>query len=395
MEIFTILFTLAVVWGVGLLFEKYGKPLILGELLAGLIVGPPILGIIGETGVRQGIIGAPIFEWTAGLGTLSTLGIFFLMFYAGLITDPKELGKKLKTFFGVGMLGTLVPLLFGGLVVWYFTNNFWVSIFMGVAVSSTAMAVKVKILDDLGILKSKAGYTMMGASVVDNIFSFVILAVAIKAVTAGVVSTLDIVETMALVAAFFGVILLAGYWVYPKVRKFFAAGGPRGFMFALFVGLLIAGIGSLMGMHLVLGAYLAGLFVREELVGSMFGDLRKSFEILAYGFLGPIFIVSVAFHVTFGVFLTDAIFLAALVLAAIGGKILGAGGGAYLSGLNKKESLVVGMGMNARGVVEIIFGVIALEIGILTDVHISLLVFTAFITTLLAPIGLNYLLKKK
>lgn len=401
--IFTILFILAVVWGVGLLFEKFGQPLILGELLAGLVIGPSILGIVGETGVKEGLIGNPIFEWTsAELGILATLGMFFLMFYAGLITDPKKLGERAKTFFGVGIAGTIMPLLFGGLVTWFFTHNFWIALIVGLAISGTSLVTKVRILGDLGILKSKVGYTMMGGAMVDNIFTFIILAVVIKAITVGIVGPLDVVYTVALVVAFFGIALFIGYRVYPLVGKFFVHPGARGFTFALVMGLLIAGIGQVMGLHFIIGAYLAGLFVREEFVGGAFRDLNRRFQTLSHGFLGPIFIVSVAFHVSFGVFETHTLFLIALIIAAIAGKVIGAGGGAYLTGLRKREALTIGIGMNGRGTVELILAMVivgvASKIGISSaeaDIYVSLLVFTAFVTTFITPIGLKYMLRKR
>lgn len=404
-EIFTILFILAVVWGVGLLFEKFGQPLIIGELLAGLVIGPPILGIVGGTvsGVRvTGLIGEPIFEWTQAMSLLAMLGMFFLMFYAGLITDPKKLGKRLKTFFGVGIAGTLMPLFFGWLVTWYFTQNFYVALFVGLAISGTSLVTKVRILGDLGILKSKVGYTMMGGAMVDNIFTFIILAVAIKAITVGIVGPLDVMYTVALVVAFFGIALFIGRRVYPRVGKLFVHPGARGFTFALVMGLLIAGIGQMMGLHFIIGAYLAGLFVREEFVGGAFRDLDRRFQTLSHGFLGPIFIVSVAFYVSFEVLGTHTLFLIALIIAAIAGKVIGAGGGAYLTGMKKREALTVGVGMNGRGTVELILAMVlvgaAANMGISiaeAGIYVSLLVFTAFVTTLLTPLGLKYMLRKR
>ncbi len=386
--IFTILFILAVVWGVGLLFEKFGQPLILGELLAGLIIGPPILGLVGPPGA--------FFEWTEALDIIAKLGMFFLMFYAGLITDPKKLWGRAKTFFGVGILGTIFPLLFGGLVTWFFTHNFWAALLMGIAISGTSLVTKVRILGDLGILKSKIGYSMMGGAMVDNIFSFIIVAVALKAITVGAVGPLDVGYTIVLVAAFFGIALFIGRRIYPRVRKLFAHPGARGFTFALVMGLLFASIGQVMGLHFIIGAYLAGLFVREEFVGGKaFRDLDRRFQALSHGFLGPIFIVSVAFHVSFGVFETHTLFLIALVTAAIAGKVIGAGGGAYLTGSKKKEALTIGIGMNGRGTVELILAMIGLEVGVLVDAHVSLLVFTAFITTFITPIGLKHMLRKR
>jgi Kef-type K+ transport system membrane component KefB len=396
--IFTILFILAAIWGVGLLFEKFGWPLILGELLAGLFIGPSFLGLVGgeiKEGVfRRGIIGEPIFKWDPALGILATLGMFFLMFYAGLITDPKELKRRVKTFFGVGVIGTVIPLIYGGLVALIFTRNLWIALLVGLAVSGTSLVTKVRILGDLGILKSKVGYTMMGGAMVDNILTFIILAAVIKMVTVGAVGPLDVLYTVTLVVAFFAIALFLGYRVYPRVKRLFIHPGARGFMFALVMGLLIAGIGQGMGLHFIIGAYLAGLFVREEIVGEGFQDLNQRFQTLSHGFLGPIFIMSVAFHVTLGVLETHTLFLLALILAAVAGKIVGAGSGAYLTGLKKKEALAIGVGMNGRGTVELVLAMVGLELGILLDVHVSILVITAFVTTLMTPIMLRCVLRK-
>jgi len=396
-EILTILFILAVIWAIGLLFERFGQPMILGELLAGLVLGPALLGVVG--GVVKGIsvtglIGEPIFVWTETMDLLATLGMFFLMFYAGLVTDPRRLGARKKSFFGVGILGTLFPLFFGWLVTWYFTNNFWTSVFVGIAISGTSLVTKVRILEDLKILKSNMGYTMMGAAMVDNIFSFIILSVVVQAITVGVTGPFDVLYTVALSVAFFGVALFIGYLIYPRIKNLFMHSGARGFTFALMMGLLIASIGNIMGLHIVIGAYLAGLFVREELVGDAYRDLDKRFNTLSHGFLGPLFIMSVAFHVTFEVFWNETLFLLLLIVAAIVGKIIGAGAGAYVSGLKKGESLAVGVGMNGRGTVEIILAMVGLQLGVLTVIHVSLLVFTSFVTTFITPISLKHMLRK-
>lgn len=207
---------------------------------------------------------------------------------------------------------------------------------------------------------------------------------------------------IAQVAAFFGIALFIGYKVYPRVGKFFAHPGGRGFTFALIMGLLIAGIGHAMGIHFTIGAYLAGLFVREEFVGGAFQDLNRRFQTLSHGFLGPIFIIYVAFHVEFGILGTGNwfLFLIALTIAAVIGKVIGSSGGGYLTGLKKREALTVGVGMNCRGMVELILAVVALEVAGVAGVpftgdHVTLLVILAFITTLMTPALLKHMLRKR
>ncbi len=390
--IFTILFILVVVWVVRLIFEKLNFPFILGELLAGMVIGPSVLGLVGNSGA--------IFPWTPALDTLAKLGMFFLMFYAGLATDPKELGKNTKSFLSIGIPGTFVPLTLGLIVVWYFTENIWIALIMALAISGTSLATKSRILDDFDILETKLGYTMMGGGMVDNILSFILLSVALHSITEPNLGAVSIMTSLLLVTAFFVGVLLIGYYVYPVIGPMFSRPGSEGFILALVFGLLIAGVGSLAGLHFIIGAYLGGLFISEEIMSESrtehlfnlgtYGDLKRRFRMLSHGFLGPIFIVSVAMKASFGVIKNFPLFLLALIGAATVGKLLGAGGGASLSGFNRNESFIVGMSMNGRGTVELILASLGLEMGLLTESHLSLLVFTAFTTTLLVPLILKY-----
>ncbi len=241
--IFTILFILLVVWVVRLFFERFNLPFILGELLAGLVIGPPVLGLVGYSG--------SFFEWTESLDLLADLGMFFLMFYAGLSTDPKELKKKTKSFISVGIPGTFLPLLLGSLVVWYFTNDFWIAILMGLAISGTSLVTKTRILDDFDILESKLGFTMMGAGMVDNILSFMLLSIAISGFEKEVLTIFGVLQSLILIVVFFGAVLILGNYLYPIIGPLFSRKGGEGFTLALIFGFLIAGLGSLAGLHFI------------------------------------------------------------------------------------------------------------------------------------------------
>lgn len=395
--IFTILFILVSVWVVRLIFEKIGIPFILGELLAGMIIGPPVLGLLSSSPDA-------LFQWTPSMDLLAELGMFFIMFYAGLSTDPRELGKKVRSFIGIGVLGTFTPLILGFSVTWFFTEDIWISLLIGLAISGTSLATKSRILDDLDLLRTKLGHAMMGGGMVDNILSFIILSLVLDSMAQGYFSFLDGLVTLALTVLFFGGVLVVGYYIYPVIGIFFARSGERGFVFAFIMGLLVAGIGELIGLHFIIGAYLAGLFVREEIMPRRdtldnlhggFSGLDNRFRTLSHGFLGPIFIVSVAYKVEFAAIGVAPWFLVALVGAAILGKIVGAGGGAYLSGEHSgDESLAVGIAMNGRGTVELILAKIGIEVGVLNNTHLSLLVFTAFFTTLMAPAVLRFLVPR-
>jgi Kef-type K+ transport system membrane component KefB len=140
---------------------------------------------------------------------------------------------------------------------------------------------------------------------------------------------------------------------------------------------------------------MAGLFVREGIVSKeLFQKINDRFVSITYGFLGPIFFVSLSFHVTFSILKTDLLLLTILLLAAIIGKVVGAGGGALAGKMNKGEAAVIASAMNGRGAVELIIASIGLELAIINDTYFSILVVIAFITTLLPPISLSVILKK-
>ena len=140
---------------------------------------------------------------------------------------------------------------------------------------------------------------------------------------------------------------------------------------------------------------MAGLFVREGVVSQeLLTKISDRFVSITYGFLGPIFFVSLSFHVTFSIFKTHLLLTLALLLAAIVGKMLGAGCGSLACGMNRKEATVIGMAMNGRGAVELIVASIGLQLGLINDEIFSILVLIAFVTTSLPPISMKLYLDR-
>ena len=149
------------------------------------------------------------------------------------------------------------------------------------------------------------------------------------------------------------------------------------------------------GLHIILGAYMAGLFVREGIVSrELFQKINDRFVAITYGFLGPIFFVSLSFHMTFSIFSTHTGLIIVLLLAAILGKMVGAGVAARVGRLNFKESLVVAFAMNGRGAVELVIALVGIKLGIINDIFFSILVVIAFVTTLFPPFSLGIFLRK-
>jgi Kef-type K+ transport system membrane component KefB len=378
LEIVNILILLIVVWLVGEMFKRIKLPAVLGELLAGLIIGPPMLNLIGPSD---------------GLNLLAKLGMFFLMFYAGLQTDPKKLFKRRRSAMYIGVIGTVVPFVMGLFAMVAFGGTWLQGVFVGAAISGTSMVTKARILGDLKILNKKLGHTIMGSTMIDNMFSFIVLAVAIKSILAGEFTFWGTLFTLVEATLFFTLSLYIGYKIYPYITDYMRETTARGFTFALIVGLFFAFFAEMMSIHFIIGAYLAGLMVREEIAGpTLFRRLKERFMVITDGFLGPLFIVSVAFNVSFSSLGDNLWLLLVVFLAAFAGKIIGSGIGAWYSGAKPKDALTIGLAMNGRGTVELVLAAVGLELGILNQSHLTILVFVAFITTLIVPFALKFML---
>lgn len=196
------------------------------------------------------------------------------------------------------------------------------------------------------------------------------------------------------VILFFAVSGVIGRWIIPKMEPYLSAREAKGFSFALIVALLFGFLAEISGLHLIIGAYIAGLFVRLSISSEdLFEKINDRFVSITYGFIGPIFFFCLSFHVTFQVIQTHTIMLLTLLATAIFTKFAGAFFGAKNSGLNSSESTVIGIIMNGRGAIELIIASVGLEMGLINDDIFSILVMIAFITTLMPPLTLRLSLK--
>lgn len=373
---------MVVVWGTGMIFRRMNLPILLGELLAGLIFGPALFGVFHDNETIQ---------------ILAELGIFFLMLHAGLETNPKDLLKSSKTSLAIALGGIVLPIALGIGVARAFGYEWLSAFFIGMSLSITAIAVMTKVFSDFKYSQSSIAHMVMGAAIVDDILAFILLSVLLGVVDAGgVIDPANIGMVIGKVVLFFGIVIFAGNKLIPVFKNVFESTGQKAFTFTLIIALLFGVFAETIGLHYILGAYLAGLFVKREIVHpAVFHKIEDRLFGLSYSFLGPIFFVSLGFHVDFSIFADNhtILLLCAIVAAAIVGKVLGAGIPAYLLGQSKKAATIIGVSMNGRGAVELIIAIIGLEMGLIDEKVFSILVFMAFITTLMTPILLKILLQ--
>jgi Kef-type K+ transport system membrane component KefB len=386
--IINLLLILTAAWALGALSVRIGLPVMLGELIAGLLLGPPLLGVVHFSGTLE---------------FLAELGIFFAMFYAGMEMDPKALLQHIWPSLGVAVGGFVVPFVLGYLATRFFGGTVYQSLFVGMGLSVTAIAVGAVILQDMQIHKSRVGLVIMGAAIADDILSLITLSVLLGLAKSGTIQLTAVLLILAKVVLFFAFTIVAGHFITPFLTKKLNDFGGKGFTFAMICALLMAYAAELAGLHLVIGAFLAGQFVRKEIMDEKVYDaIRDRFFGISYGFLTPIFFSSLAFHVHFQGDWSFISLTVAITLAAIVGKVVGSGMGARLFGHSLRESVVIGFGMNGRGAVELVVATVVIQLSnelmaegslsapLLTQEQFSALVLMAFVTTLLTPVLLKW-----
>ena len=390
--IINLLIILAVAWPMSAMFRRLGLPVMLGQLITGLLLGPAVFNIIVSSE-------AIIF--------LADLGIFFAMFYAGMEMDPKQLLEHIKPSLAVALGGFILPFVMGFYVTRYFGGTVFQALFVGIGLSVTAIAVQAVILQEMQIHKTKIGHVIMGAAIADDILSLIGLSVLLGLVKTGSVDTVGTIVIVLKVTAFFGITILAGNYVVPIFTKRLDDYNAKGFTFAMIAALVMATGAELAGLHTVIGAFLAGQFVRKEIMDEkIYHAISDRFYGLSYGFLMPVFFASLAFHIHFTWSLFFLLFTVVITLTAIIGKLVGCGLGALAFRYTMRESAIVGFGMNGRGAVELVIVAVVIKLSddlmgrgiisapLLTEDQFSALVLMAFVTTLLAPLLLRWSVMK-
>lgn len=371
----------------GWLSLRAGQPAVLGELLAGVVLGPSVLDLLGRgpfAGEAQ----------SAGVFLLANLGVVLLMFVAGLETDLEQMRRVGKVAVAAGMAGVAAPLLLGLAVTLPFGFDLTRSLFMGIVLTATSVSITVQTLIELGQLNSKEGVTLLGAAVVDDVIALIVLSVFL-ALTAGgggpaaegggAGGGLGLAAVVGRMALYFAAALLLGRLVRPLLAR--AAGGPvsEGLLAATLLLVLLyawaAEAGG--GVAAITGAYLAGVLVAQA---GFRHEVEQRLRAFIYALLVPVFFVSIGLQTNARALTPADVPLAlAVVAAAIAGKVVGCGGGARLAGFTGREALRIGVGMISRGEVGLIIASIGLATGLLEARGFAIMVIMVLATTVVTP----------
>ncbi len=367
----------------GYISVRLGQPSVLGELIAGLILGPTLLNMLHW----------PIFEGDEVLGESLTLmaeiGVILLMFLAGLELELSELLRSGKVAALAGTLGVVIPFASGLLVAIGFGNELNEAIFIGLALSATSVSISAQTLIELGVLRSRVGLGLLGAAVFDDILVILMLSTISIVVGAEVGAGSGGSSILLTVLAMVGFLALAvafGLFVLPRlttiVSRLPISQGTV--VFALVTCLLYAWAAETIGgMAAITGAFLAGLFFART---NFVAEIETGMAALAYAFFVPIFLVNIGLQSDLGA-ISGTLWIFALVLTAVAivSKVVGSGLGALLGGFNRKDSLRLGVGMISRGEVGLIVASVALVEGFIRQDTFSIVVFMVIVATLVTP----------
>jgi Kef-type K+ transport system membrane component KefB len=232
---------------------------------------------------------------------------------------------------------------------------------------------------------------IVASCIIDDLLSLVSFSIILSVIRSEDISIFSLSMIGLKAILFFSVVIITGYYLYPILSRQFHDPKGKGFTFLLMLGLGFGLFAELIGLHMILGAYLAGLFFREEVASNeLIRKVKDRLYGIAYSFLGPIFFISLGFHITFGAFTTSGILLlVSLVCVCITSQVISAGGMARLEKFSNIESLTIGIGMCGRAEVAFILAAIGLKLEVIDDVIFSIIIFSTFILNLFASLGLK------
>jgi Kef-type K+ transport system membrane component KefB len=362
---------------IGDIFERLKLPAVLGEILAGVVIGPYALGWIHPSDT---------------LGSIAEIGAIFVLFHAGLEISPGDLIKVGRTALLVAIAGIVLPFVLGFAYMHWRGDAATESVFVGAAMVATSVGITARVLGDMGMLASLTAKIILGAAVFDDILGMLLLAVVdglahsagVQWVKLGVLAAEAVV--FALVMIFIGPRIIQR--IRPGMERLSTHNAPL--LVALIVCLGLSYAASRIGMAAIIGAFFAGMIFAEC---SPEWDLRPRVHAITE-FLGPFFFFSIGAQLDVKLFSGDVLMVAVIVtLLAIVSKVVGCGLPVIGEGWN--TVLSVGVGMMPRGEVALIVALVGLNSQIVSQSTYAVVVFMTAVTTLLAPPLLRYLFRKE
>jgi len=364
------------------LFVRIRLPIVLGELLAGMIVGPFAIGAFLM------FQGEHLVVLTNEVKILGEIGAIVILFMAGLEMTPKEFIRGGKASFTVGTLGVVVPFFVGFFVFQIFGFGAFQAMLVATALTATSVAISVQVLSEFGKLKTPEARLIIGAAVIDDILAIAVLSVVTSIGGSGSeVNVTDAVFTIFKVLAFFAAMAIAAIFLVPRMvnsKMWKASGSIEGIVTAAFFG--TAGLAAWIGLSPILGSFVVGMALSTtkvfERVEHYVGKLGLIFA--------PLFFAIIGAQVDFRGINSEVIVIGVIIIGvAIVTKLVGCGLPSWLFLKNKTQARRVGIAMISRGEVGLIVAGIGLSSGVLMQNIYTTIVIMVAVTSLITPIWLK------
>jgi Kef-type K+ transport system membrane component KefB len=372
------------------LFHVIKLPIVLGELLAGIIVGPFALGALPL------VDGEPLVVLDETIRHIGEIAAVVILFIAGLEITPREFLRGGAAAFTVGSLGVVVPFFVGYYVFTAFGIEALQSILIATALTATSIAISIQVLTELGKMQSKEARLILGAAIVDDILAIAILSVVVTMVQTGNTepAIFDILLLIMQVLGTFAAILIISALFIPRIlhteRLWKSKGSLEGIVTAAFFA--AAGIAAFLGLSPIVGAFAIGMAVASTRIIKQVHEYVDKLQII----FAPLFFAIIGAQVDLRGVNIDVLFLAGIIIAiAVVTKLIGTGLPSLLFLKNKARSMRVGIGMVSRGEVGLIVAGVGVSSGALTnDIYTAVIIMVAA-TTIITPIWLKMAYKKE
>ena len=366
------------------IFHKFRLPVVLGELLAGIIVGPFAIGALPIFDGKPLVI---LNETILQIGQIAGIVILFI---AGLEITPREFLRGGAASFAIGACGVIVPFFLGYYVFTIFGLDGLQSVLIATALTATSIAISVRVLTELGKMQTREAKLILGAAIVDDILAIAVLSVVVTMVQTGNMAPniTDIIFLILKILGIFAALLIGAVIIIPKIlnteRLWKAKGSVEGIVTASFFG--ASAVAALVGLSPIVGAFSVGMAVASTKIIKRVEDYVDKLEII----FAPLFFAIIGTQVNLTGVNLDVLFLSAIVIAvAIFSKLAGCGLPAMMFLRDKSKAMKVGIGMISRGEVGLIVAGIGVSSGVLSSNIYTTVIIMVAVTTLITPIWLK------
>lgn len=367
-----------------------GLPRVVGQITAGFVLGLPFIQPVFFTPEN-----GQIFSF------LAQLGILLLFFFIGLEIDLKRFREHAAESVTISFFNTLFPLVIGYGVALYFGFSSLVALLIGISLSVSSAAIALDILEEQHILRSKLGNLVISTGTIDDLFELILISILLMFFHVSLAAATPLSFVLR-IFAFILIIFIFKIWFIPFALHVFEQEKSRSYLFmgAFIIVLLMAWLSEFLGVSALIGAFIAGMLVRYTLHAGKKRrvweehEISRSVHILSFGFFIPIFFVWVGVNTQLVAFFEQTPLILPFLLIDIVGTVGGTMLGMKLLGKSWREGYALGWGVIPKGDTELIIATLALEGGLIDKKVFTLIVFIAFLATIIGPIMFKYCLKR-